>query len=72
MQRRPTNISAQTLDVFRFCFEVAAALELDNEHSGLAVRSALYICFAELGHARLVRWLNCCEVHHEHTNRFYV
>ena len=72
MQRRPTNNSAHTLDVFRFCFEAAAALELDNEHSGLAAWSALYICFAELEHARLVRCVNYCEVDDEHAKRSYV
>jgi len=37
MQRWATNISTRTLDVFRFGFESAAALKLDNEHSGYAV-----------------------------------
>jgi hypothetical protein len=38
-----------------FGFELAGALELLNEYSVHTERSALYIDFAELGHARLVR-----------------
>ncbi len=44
MHLRATNISAKTLDVHRFCFEVTSALEFDNEHSGLAAQPAhLYL-----------------------------
>jgi len=32
-----TNICAQTYDVYRFGFESAGVLEIDNEYSGLAV-----------------------------------
>jgi hypothetical protein len=35
-----TNICAQTSDVYRFSFESASALEIDNEYSGLAVALA--------------------------------
>jgi hypothetical protein len=36
MHPRTTNKLTQTCDVHRFGFESAGALELDNEHSGLA------------------------------------
>lgn len=52
---RVTNISTQTFDVRRFGFDLAGALELLNEYSGYAEPSALYIAFAELGHAGLVK-----------------
>jgi hypothetical protein len=45
-----TNMSAKTLDVFRFSFESAGALEFANEYSGCAVQTAHYIAFAELRH----------------------
>jgi hypothetical protein len=54
LHRLATNISTQTCDVHRFDFELAGALELLNEYSGNAAWSALYIDFAELGHAGLV------------------
>jgi hypothetical protein len=53
LHRQATNIPTQTCDVHRFGFELAGALELLNEYSGNAAWSALYIDFAELGHARL-------------------
>jgi hypothetical protein len=37
MHPQTTNILTQTRDVYRFGFESAGALELDNEHSGVAV-----------------------------------
>ena len=52
MRPRITNISTLTFDVRRFNFESAGALEFVNEYSGLAARSAHYIAFAELKHAR--------------------
>ena len=45
MHLRITNISAIALDVYRFNFESAGALELTNEYSGLAASPARYICF---------------------------
>lgn len=50
MRPRITNITAITLDVYRFSFESAGALGFDNEYSGLAVTPAHYIAFAELKH----------------------
>jgi hypothetical protein len=50
MRPRITNKSAKTLDVLRFSFESAGALEFDNEYSGFAVHPAHYIAFAELRH----------------------
>lgn len=47
MHPRATNIRARTLDVFRFSFESAGVLALDNEYSGFAVLPARYIAFAE-------------------------
>ena len=38
MHLQITNKSTQALDAFRFSFESAGALELDNEYSGLANR----------------------------------
>ena len=38
-----TNKCLETFDVFRFTFESAGALALDNEHSGFAVLPAYYI-----------------------------
>jgi hypothetical protein len=52
MRPRITNISTLTFDVHRFSFESAGALEFVNEYSGLATRSAHYIAFVELKHAR--------------------
>jgi hypothetical protein len=49
---RVTNIATQTFGVRRFGFDRAGALELLNEYSGHAERSALYIDFAELGHPK--------------------
>ncbi len=40
MHQQVTNISAITLDVYRFNFEPAGALEIINEYSGLAVEPA--------------------------------
>ena len=40
MHPQATNISTQTLDVFRFNFEPAGAFEVTNEHSGLAAKPA--------------------------------
>jgi hypothetical protein len=37
MHPQTTNKLTQTRDVYRFGFESAGALELANEHSGLAV-----------------------------------
>ena len=54
MRPRITNISTLTFDVHRFSFESAGALESVNEYSGLATRSAHYIAFAGLEHARPV------------------
>jgi hypothetical protein len=51
MRPRITNKLAEALDVYRFSFESAGALELDNEHSELAVEPAHYIRFAGLKHA---------------------
>ena len=42
-----TNRLLQTFDVYRFSFESAGALALDNEYSGFAVLPANYIAFAE-------------------------
>ena len=42
-----TNSFLQTFDVYRFGFESAGALALDNEYSGFAVPPAHYIAFAE-------------------------
>jgi len=50
MHPQITNKSAKTLDVLRFSFESAGALEFDNEYSGCAVKPAHYIAFAELRH----------------------
>ena len=50
LQRRITNISTLTRDVYRFSFESAVALVFVNEYSGFAVVSAHYIAFAELKH----------------------
>ena len=50
MRPRITNKSAKTLDVLRFSFESAGALEFDNEYSGLPLTPAHYIAFAELRH----------------------
>jgi hypothetical protein len=36
MHPQITNILTQTRDVYRFGFESAGVLELDNEYSGLA------------------------------------
>jgi transposase len=52
MHPQTTNISAQTSDVYRFSFESAGALALDNEYSGFAVLPAHYIAFAERKRAR--------------------
>jgi len=52
MRLRITNISTLTFDVYGFSFESVGALEFANEYSGLATRSAHYIAFAELKHAR--------------------
>ena len=41
-----TNISAKTPDDHRFDFESTGPLERENEYSGLAVTTALYIVFA--------------------------
>jgi hypothetical protein len=46
-----TNIETETSDVYRFSFESAGALALDNEYSGIAVLPAHYIAFAERKHA---------------------
>ena len=51
MHPQTTNIPTQTSDDFRFRFESAGALALDNEYSGFAVLPAHYIAFAELKHA---------------------
>jgi hypothetical protein len=50
MHPQITNKTAKTLDVLRFSFESAGALEFDNEYSGCAVKPAHYIAFAELRH----------------------
>jgi hypothetical protein len=47
MHPRTTNKSLQTFDVYRFNFESAGALALDDEYSGFAVLPAHYIAFAE-------------------------
>jgi hypothetical protein len=52
MHPRTTNKPAQTYDVYRFSFESAGVLALDNEYSGFAVLPAHYIAFAEHKHAR--------------------
>jgi hypothetical protein len=52
MRPRITNISTLTFDVHSFSFESVGALEFANEYSGLASRSAHYIAFVELKHAR--------------------
>jgi hypothetical protein len=52
MRLRITNNSTQTSDVYRFSFESAGALALDNEYSGFAVLPAHYIAFADRKHAR--------------------
>lgn len=51
MHPRITNIPTQTSDDFRFSFESAGALALDNEYSGFAALPARYIAFAERKHA---------------------
>jgi hypothetical protein len=51
MHLRITNIKTETPDVYRFSFESAGALALDNEYSGFAVLPALYIAFVERKHA---------------------
>jgi len=53
MHRLVTNISAITLDVYRFNFEPAGALEIINEHSGPATARLPYIYFADLKQACL-------------------
>ena len=50
MHPQITNKTAITLDVHRFSFESAGALEFDKEYSGYAVKPAHYIAFAELRH----------------------
>ena len=45
MHPRVTNICAITHDVHRFTFELAGALEITNEYSGLAVAPAHLYCF---------------------------
>src|ERR1039457_5825680 len=55
MHPRTTNNSATTSDVYRFNFESAGALALDNEYSGFAVLPAHYIAFAERKRARPLR-----------------
>jgi hypothetical protein len=52
MHPRTTNSFLQTFDVYRFSFECAGALALDNEYSGFAVLPAHYIAFAERKQAR--------------------
>ena len=47
MHPRTTNKFLETFDVYRFSFESAGALALDNEYSGFAVRPARYIAFEE-------------------------
>ena len=51
MHLRITNIETETPDVYRFSFESAGALALDNEYSGFAVLPAHYIAFVERKHA---------------------
>jgi len=51
MHPQTTNIPTLTSDVYRFSFESAGALALDNEYSGFAVPPAHYIAFAERKHA---------------------
>ena len=52
MHPRTTNKFLETFDVYRFSFESAGALALDNEYSGFAVLPAHYIAFAERKRAR--------------------
>jgi len=52
MHPRTTNIRAQTFDDYRFSFESAGVLALDNEYSGFAVLPAHYIAFADRKRAR--------------------
>jgi hypothetical protein len=66
MRPRITNITAKTFDVHRFNFESAGALGFDNEYSGFAATSALYIAFAEPRHrTSLSRTLALKELHDE-------
>ena len=51
MHPQATNISAKRLDDYRFIFEPAGVLALDNEFSGFAVASAHYNDFADRKHA---------------------
>ena len=55
MHPQTTNRILQTFDVYRFSFESAGALALDNEYSGFAVVPAHYIAFAERKQARPCR-----------------
>jgi hypothetical protein len=43
-----TNSFLPTFDVYRFSFELAGALVIVNEYSGLAVHRLTYIAFADL------------------------
>ncbi len=70
MRPRITNISATTFDVHRFSFESAGALGFDNEYSGVAVKPAHYIAFAEPRHrTSLRRTLALKEMHDEAKQR---
>jgi hypothetical protein len=65
MRPRVTNTNVATHDVYDLSFESAGAPGLGNEHSGLAVRPARYIVFAEPGHARPSDNLSLLEVNYE-------
>ena len=52
MRLQATNRIFETFDDFRFSFESAGALAIDNEYSGFAVLPARYIAFGERKHAR--------------------
>jgi ABC-type transport system involved in cytochrome bd biosynthesis fused ATPase/permease subunit len=70
MRQRITNIRASTLDVLRFSFESAGALEIVNEYSGYAAQLACYIAFAELKQRTShIVTLSLWEVHHELSNQ---